>query len=62
MGIKGRDLVDCCLRQARLLAQSAQMAGRKTVIAILDKVEEFNEEVRLARPRTQELTHLAERV
>src|SRR5262245_19078854 len=38
------------------------MAGRKAVVAILDQMEEFDEEIRPARPRANEFANLAERV
>ena len=62
MRIKGCDLVDRGLRQAHFIAQCAQVTGRKTVVAILDEVEEFDQEIRAARPGAKKFTNLTVRV
>ena len=62
MGIKGCDLVDRCLRQAHLLTQRTQMAGRKMVVAVLDQMEKLDQQIGPARPGAEQFTHLAKRV
>ena len=62
MRIKGRDLVDRQLWQAHLVAQCAQVAGRKVMVAILDEVEKFDQEIGATRPRAEMLTNQAERI
>ena len=62
MRVKGRDLVDSRLRQPHFIAQSSQMARGEIVVAVLDEMQEFDQKIGPARPRTKQFTNLPKRV
>src|SRR5262249_24502089 len=62
MCIEGRNLVSRGLRESHLLAERAQMAGGKIVVAGLNEVQRFDEEVGGPRLSPQKLAYLLERL
>src|ERR1022692_4809878 len=61
MGIESRDLVYSCLRQGHFLAKRPQVPCREIVIAILDQMQELDEEIRATRPGAEQFAHLPKR-
>ncbi len=61
MGVEGRAFVSGGLRQAQLLAQRLQMPRRNGVVAVLDQVQIFDEEVVAPGPVAEERPDLLER-
>lgn len=61
MRVEGRDLVHLGLRQAHLLGQRRQMARGEMAVAVLDEVQEFDQQVAPPLARAQQRLHLRER-
>jgi hypothetical protein len=61
MGVEGCHFEGCGLRQAQFIAKGPQMSRRDIVVAILNQVEIFNEEVVTPGAVAQQLSNLLKR-
>ncbi len=62
MGIEGRDFIGGRLRQAQFLAERLQMPRRNRVVAVLDKMQVFDEKIVASRPIAEKGANLRERL
>jgi len=62
MGIEGGDLVGRGLRKPHLLAEGTQVSGRNIVVAILNEVQIFDQEVVAPRLGLEKLADLLKRL
>jgi hypothetical protein len=62
MGVKTGHFPDFGHGQAHVLGQGAQMAGREMAIFILDKMQEFDQQIAVAGARAQQRLHLCKGV
>ena len=62
MGVEGRDLVSGRLRQTHLLAQRPQMGRGDIMIAVLNQVQIFDQQIGATRLAAQQFLYVLERV
>ena len=60
--VEGGDLVDLGLGEAQLLGQGRDVLGRDVAAAVLDQVQELDQQVAPARPVAQQRPDLVERL
>ncbi len=60
MVVERGDFVDLGLGQAHVLGQGAQVPGGEMAVAVLDQVQELDQQVAAAGPGAQQLTHIGQ--